>query len=157
MKTAIYLVLSFVLLAAPVDLSKLVYKALYSGSLEDIEVALSKLNSEEDSPLIRAYKAALYAKEADKLKGVADKVQAFKKGAMMLEEEIKAYPDNVEFRFLRLAIQEKSPAILGYQDNIEEDKQKIIENYSSLDGRLKKQISQFATRSKYLKPEDLPQ
>lgn len=157
MKIAVYLSLALYLVASPVDYSKLVYQALYSGDLEDIKKALAKLDRAEESSLIRAYKAALYAKEAGQLKGVADKVQAFKKGATMLEAEIEAYPNNIEYRFLRLAIQEKSPAILGYNENIEEDKQKIIENYSSQEGRLKKQISQFATRSKYLKPEDLPQ
>lgn len=154
MKIILYLLLLFPVYS-PSDYSKMVYQALYSGSLEEIKSALETLDKQGDDSQIRAYKGALLSKEADKLKSVADKVKAFKKGALMLEAEIEAFPDNVEYRFLRFAIQENSPAILGYHDNLEEDKKMIIDGYANLDNKLRKQISRYASKSEKLRPEEL--
>ncbi|PIB34406.1 hypothetical protein BFP72_02710 [Reichenbachiella sp. 5M10] len=135
--------------------AKQVYQALEGDSMEKIQAALKVLGQEPDTPKNRAYIGALTAKEAGLLKGVGDKVRAFKTGAEMLETEIKNDPTQVEFRFLRLAIQEESPAILGYKDNIEEDKAMIVDYYSKLPSTLRKQIKHYAATSEYLTVDDL--
>ena len=41
--------------------------------------------------------------------------------------------ENVEYRFLRLPIQEHAPKIIKYQKDIQKDKEMIIREYKNLD------------------------
>ncbi|UXP32547.1 hypothetical protein N6H18_00965 [Reichenbachiella agarivorans] len=151
-----YILVFSSLVSSTMDNTKLVYQALAGDSLESLEKALHELSKQKETSLIRAYQGALIAKEAEYQKGVGDKVKSFKKGATMLEAEIEANPEEVEYRFLRLAIQEQSPGILGYKDNMEEDKKIIIDNYLSLKPALKKQIALYAKKSSVISSDDLP-
>ncbi|NLX71906.1 MAG: hypothetical protein GXY94_01190, partial [Bacteroidales bacterium] len=58
--------------------------------------------------------------------------------------------DNIEYRFIRLIIQEQAPSIVRYRDNIEEDSALIIAAYQGLDERLKREIDRYAKTSKLL-------
>jgi hypothetical protein len=81
------------------------------------------------------------------------KLKLFREGHRELEAAIKREPGNVEFRFLRLLIQENAPAILKYRDNLQEDS-KIIENsYQTLPAEVRKQIADYSKKSKVLKPQ----
>ena len=79
------------------------------------------------------------------------KLYLFKKGHELLEDAIKADPDNIEFRFLRLMIQENAPGFLGYNDSEEKDSEYIRKAYKSLPENLKKTISDYNRTSKVLK------
>jgi hypothetical protein len=131
------------------------YKALSSGEEESIDKILAKLETEKTSPKVNAYKGALTMKKAGFVKGVGGKVKTFKKGAHLLEDEIKSNPGNTEFRFLRLTIQENAPGILKYNKEIDADKQAVVSGFDRLDTDLKNVITDYAKDSKVLKESDL--
>lgn len=131
------------------------YEALSSGEEDSIDKMLSKLESEKSTPKVNAYKGALTMKKAGFVKGVGGKVKTFKKGAHLLEDEIKSNPGNTEFRFLRLTIQEHAPGILKYNKEIDADKQAVVSGYAKLDADLKHVIAGYAKDSKVLKESDL--
>ena len=79
------------------------------------------------------------------------KLKLFKKGHKLLEAAIKEDPNNTEFRFLRLMIQENAPGILGYNVNEEKDSEFIRKEYKSLPEDLQKTISDYNRTSKVLK------
>lgn len=131
------------------------YKALASGQEESIDKVLAKLDAEKSSSKINAYKGALTMKKAEFVKGVGGKVKTFKKGATLLEEQIKSNPGNTEYRFLRLTVQEHAPGILKYNKEIDADKQAVVSGYDKLDEDLKNVIADYAKDSKVLKGSDL--
>jgi hypothetical protein len=131
------------------------YKALSSGEEGTIDKVLARLESEKATPRNNAYKGALTMKKAGFVKGVGGKVKTFKKGAQLLEEEIKSNPSTTEFRFLRLTVQEHAPGILKYNKQLDEDKQAIVEGYPNLEPGLKSIIMDYAKESKVLKEADL--
>ncbi|MGN7887931.1 hypothetical protein ACN9ML_31785 [Dyadobacter endophyticus] len=131
------------------------YKALSSGQQESIDKVLTRLEAERSSPKVNAYIGALTMKKAGFVKGVGGKVKTFKKGAHLLEDEIKANPANTEFRFLRLTVQEHAPGILKYNKEIDADKQAVVSGYEKLDADLKSVIADYARDSKVLKESDL--
>ena len=118
--------------------SSFVYDALKGDSLEKIESALINLEADKESSLNNAYKGALLMKKAGFQSSPSKKVKVFKQGHQLLEAEIKVYPDNTEYRFLRLAVQVNAAKILKYNKNIDEDRAEIIANYESLNRELKK-------------------
>lgn len=142
--------------AAEAQIDKEVYyKALSGGEEESIDKVLAKLEAEKSSPKVNAYKGALTMKKAEFVKGVGGKVKTFKKGAHLLEDEIKSNPGNTEFRFLRLTVQEHAPGILKYNKEIDADKQAVVSGYDKLDPDLKNVIADYAKDSKVLKESDL--
>jgi len=131
------------------------YNALSGESAEEIDKIITKLENEKKSPMVNAYLGALYMKKSGFLRVPAEKLELFRKGQQMLDHEIELQPQNTEMRFVRLIMQEKSPKMLKYNSNIQEDKAIILKNFSKLDRDLKNFISDFAVTSKYLKPEEL--
>jgi len=153
---AVCLVLLLGAFAAQAQIDKQVYyKALSSGEEESIDKLLTKLESEKSSSKVNAYKGALTMKKAGFVKGVGGKVKTFKKGAHLLEDEIKSNPGNTEFRFLRLTIQEHAPGILKYNKEIDADKQAVVSGYAKLDADLKNLIADYAKDSKVLKESEI--
>ena len=70
------------------------------------------------------------------------KWEYFKKGKRMLEEAIKNDPSNYELHFLRYSIQSALPDILGYNANLQQDKELLMEGFASLkDKDLKNRVS----------------
>lgn len=61
------------------------------------------------------------------------KYSYFNKGKKMLEEAVKKDPNNLEIRLMRLISQEKTPSFLGYDKNIEIDRNFILKNYKNSD------------------------
>ncbi|PKP41221.1 MAG: hypothetical protein CVT95_12930, partial [Bacteroidetes bacterium HGW-Bacteroidetes-12] len=45
----------------------------------------------------------------------------FKEGKSMIEQAVSLSPKNIEIRYLRVLMQEKSPIFLNYKENIKED------------------------------------
>jgi hypothetical protein len=131
------------------------YEALSGNSEQSIDNELKQRDRDKSSPLNNAFKGALLMKKAGFLKGAGSKVKMFKSGAVLLEEEIKKDPKNIEYRFIRLTIQENAPKILKYNKNLNEDKKLIIENYGKLAPDLKKVIKSYTSGSAILKMDEL--
>jgi hypothetical protein len=75
----------------------------------------------------------------------------FNAGKKILESEIKTNSENVEYRFLRLLIQENAPKVLKYNGNVEEDAIAIVAGYSKLKESTKNAIESYAKKSASLK------
>lgn len=61
------------------------------------------------------------------------KMSYFKEGKNALEYAVKSDPQNIELRVMRLMSQENMPKILGYNQNIAEDRQFLKKEYLKTD------------------------
>lgn len=59
------------------------------------------------------------------------KMSYFNEGKTFLETAVKNEPDNLEIRLMRLITQESAPKILGYSQNITEDKIFLTRSYNN--------------------------
>ncbi|WP_025761997.1 hypothetical protein [Dyadobacter tibetensis] len=137
------------------NIGGLYFDALSSNNMDRIEIELEKLKAAKSTPFVRACQGALLMKLANFQKGAPAKIQHFKKGRELLENEINQFPQVVEFRFLRLTVQENAPSLLKYQDQIKEDVQIILEGFHGLDKTFQKAVSSYARQSKHLSEEKL--
>ena len=126
------------------------YKTLSSNNESEIDKALKVLAQEDETAINKAYRGALISKKADFASFPADKLKLFKRGVTMIEDAIEKAPENIEFRFLRLVIQENSPGFVGYKDNIEEDKNLIYKHFSRLEKSIQTAIKDYAKNSEFL-------
>lgn len=74
----------------------------------------------------QAYVLALEMKAAEYTILPWKKLNIFNSKKDELNTLIKDNPDNIHLRYIRLFLQENTPKILGYTDNIEEDKSFLI-------------------------------
>ena len=65
--------------------------------------------------------------------GTTSKLSYFHSGKRNLQIAVKKYPDNIEIRNIRYAVQKGSPDFLGYRNNMTEDRTKIENNIERLD------------------------
>lgn len=101
-----------------------------------------------DETVLVAYKGAVTTMMAEYAQGIKDKKTFFKEGKELLEHAIEAEPKNVEIRCIRLSVQENVPKITGYYKNKDEDKQFILDNYSTLkDNGAKEFVKGFVQQS----------
>ena len=131
------------------------YHALKSKSLTDLNSMIQQIEKEKSTSLHRAYKGVLIAKKSMFEKKAGDKVKVFKSGIKLLETEIKSSPKEIEYRFLRLTLQENSPKILKYNKNIDEDIHIITNGYPELNSVLKKIILDYSKNSTRLNSSKL--
>ena len=89
-----------------------------------------------DRKLVENFRTYLDSKAESKSKkklSQNSKYSYFNKGKKLLEDAIKKEPNNIEIRLMRLISQEKTPSFLGYNKNIEADRNFIIKNYKNSD------------------------
>lgn len=89
--------------------------------------------NEHNNPTLAAYKACGWMMNAKYAINPLDKWNSFSKGKTLLQKTVSKEPQNVEIRFLRLAMQSKCPAFLGYSEDIPKDKSFVLQKYKSLD------------------------
>jgi len=130
------------------------YRVFASGNLNDINAYIQNLESTEPTSQSNAYIGALLMKKAGLERAPLEKLNTFKSGHKLLEAEILKNPNDTEFRFLRLVIQESAPEILNYRSNLEEDKELVIKGYNRLDSAIKDYILQYSKESKVLTTTD---
>ncbi len=97
-----------------------------------------------------AFEGALLMRKAGVESAPAQKLMLFKQGAEKLEAAIKASPQNAEYRFLRLMIQENAPRMLGYHSDIEADSNLVKRQLKSLSKPTQDAVSRYSRKSKYL-------
>ncbi len=81
----------------------------------------------EQHPLHFGYRGMADMLQAQFSYNPYNKLKYFRRGKEKLERAIALAPHNVELRFLRFAVQVKSPSLLGYKDHIEEDKKCLLQ------------------------------
>lgn len=107
--------------------------------------------TEHTHPTLTAYKACGLMMYAKYLLNPLDKLSSFSKGKSLLEKCVHKEPKSLEIRFLRLAMQSKSPSFLGYSDEIETDKVFIVKHFkSSNDEELKSLMKAFLVKADIL-------
>ena len=111
--------------------------------------------TKDSSPVLIGYKGAALAIEAKSQKGIPNKIEAFKEGKDYIEYAIEKDSTNIELRFIRIGIQENAPKILGYNNNIDEDKQFLLEHFNNITSKnLKNHISDYIKQSKIFTNEE---
>jgi hypothetical protein len=125
------------------------YEVLGESSLSEINAYILEDVTEGEKG--KAYKAALYMRRAEYLSGSFKKLESFKKGRDLLDNVIASTPKNVEFRFLRLMVQEAAPWFLGYNGEIAEDASLIIDELPYQQRKLQTVILEYSKYSNALK------
>ncbi|MFD2744264.1 MULTISPECIES: hypothetical protein [Sphingobacterium] len=92
------------------------------------------------TPVEKGYKAAFHMFMAKHTANPIKKMSYFKDAKKMLEDVIKANPNEVELRFIRLCIQYYSPKYLGYHSEVENDKKFVMNNLHKLSDKQAKQL-----------------
>jgi hypothetical protein len=129
------------------------YQTMASEDLGKVNAQIDILKG-ADIAEKEGFEGALIMRKAGMTGGAKEKLSLFKYGHKSLEKAISKDENNIEFRFLRLIIQENAPRILGYHDDIEKDSKYIRENFKNQSPIIKNAISDYSKRSKALNPND---
>ncbi len=89
---------------------------------EKDELSFLKKYQNETTPEILGYVFAVEMKQAEYTANPFKKLKIFNTTKKKLNTLIENNPSCVDLRYLRLLLQERTPKILGYDDNIEADK-----------------------------------
>ncbi len=126
------------------------YAAMSSDKLDEINAQLNIIKgssiAEKD-----AYEGALLMKKAGMVTNTKEKLRLFKSGRSKLETSITKDNNNIEYRFLRVIIQEHAPKIVKYRNQLEDDSRMIQANFKSLPPFLQQVITDYSKKSKVLK------
>ncbi len=93
---------------------------------------IDALSKESETHTHTAYLGAFQTIWANHVFNPFTKLSTFNKGKKNIEKAVKADPDNIEIRFIRLSIQKNCPRFLGYRDNIEDDTKFLKNNLSKV-------------------------
>ncbi len=126
------------------------------------EIAANKLidllnNEPKLSPTLLGYKGSTLALQAKYTINPIKKLKFFNEGKTMLERAIQSDPQNIELRYLRLAIQTNIPTFLNYYKNINSDKILLLGALKSRlvsDDDLLKKIVHFLNQCKQISPSE---
>lgn len=129
------------------------YKIIKDGSVDDIDKEIALIDASSISEK-EAYKGTLLMKKAGLVKKPKDKLAFFKEGRIKLETVIHDNESNTEYRFLRLIIQEHAPKITKYRAQVDEDKEYIKKNFSSLPPVVQDVVKDYSKTSAILHPGD---
>jgi hypothetical protein len=130
------------------------YRILKSGTLDDINNEISLVQS---SGMLNkdAFEGTLLMKKAGLVTVAKQKLQFFKSGRIKLETVISTDSANVEYRFMRLIIQEHAPKVVKYQDQIETDAAFITKHFKNVSPELQQIIIDYSKNSKTLNIKDI--
>jgi len=129
------------------------YNVMSAGDVSaiDNEIAIVQNSSSKNK---QGYEGALLMKKADLISGPSKKLKFFKQGRIEMETALMNDPDNTEYHFLRLAIEEHAPKIVRYHADIEADKMIVQNNYKDLSPTVQHAILDYCKKSKVLRAED---
>ncbi|HWZ14965.1 MAG TPA: hypothetical protein VNW95_06970 [Mucilaginibacter sp.] len=130
------------------------YSVMASGDIEAINKELD-IVSQVSITDKQGYEGALLLRKAGLVKKPKDKLSFFKAGRIKLETAILADNENIEFHFLRLAIEEHAPKIVKYKKDIPGDKSLVVKHFKSLPQPVQYAILNYCKNSKVLRKEDL--
>ena len=126
------------------------YDAFGSDELSKIDATLLMLETQDQSANIQAYRAGLLMKKASFMKTPFQKLSLFREGRKLLESTIEKNPKVVEYRIIRLVLQENAPEILKYNTHIEEDLTIIKSSYADQSDVVRNFLSDYKKESKVL-------
>lgn len=130
------------------------YAVMDRGNLEEVNNELDVVAA-SSSPEKDGFTGALLMRKAGLVKLPAQKLKFFKAGRIKFDTAMALDKDNVEYHFLRFAIQEHAPKIVKYNKDIEADKKLIIASYKNLSPTVQHAIMDYTKNSKILHASDL--
>ena len=130
------------------------YAAMASANMDEVNKELDVLSASSTENKL-GYEGALLMRKAGLVSRPAEKLKLFKAGRIKLETALLNDKDNVEFHFLRFAIEEHAPKIVKYKADLQADKQVIIKGYKNLSPVVQRAIMDYTKNSKLLSPQDL--
>ncbi|WP_053978227.1 hypothetical protein [Mangrovimonas xylaniphaga] len=157
MKILFLFVSAFILFQA-LDLKevRVAYKeaAHDSAKVDGFYNSMLKVTKDDDVSLV-AYKGAAIALKARQAQTIKEKKEGFMEGVSFIEFAIEKAPSAIEPRFVRLGIQENTPKLLKYKEDIEEDKTMILNQFETIDSpNLKGHIKDYILQSKVFTTEE---
>ncbi|MEX0997079.1 MAG: hypothetical protein WDZ45_08520 [Flavobacteriaceae bacterium] len=111
-------------------------------------------NVDSNSAVLKAYQGASFALQAHYGKGVKEKKEFFEQAVSNIEAAVQEEPENAEIRLIRLSVQEKSPRIVKYKDNMDEDKAMVLEHFEKQSKAVKKCIRDYVAHSDLFSEEE---
>ena len=156
MRILIYLFILFVSSAQAGDIPLNTIREQYKRAATNEDacknlISISEKYKAVENPTMAAYNACATMMMAKHVYNPFSKLSYFNKGKKLLEKCINANNENIEIRFLRFAIQTKSPSFLGYNNSIEKDKLLLLKEINSVkDLQLKQMIISFLKSSEHL-------
>ncbi|MEO7263645.1 MAG: hypothetical protein ABIW38_01975 [Ferruginibacter sp.] len=149
--TLIFSFSTLLVISQPLSFDKqLFYKVISKDNIGDIDGQLTKLDGLV-MPEKNSYEGALLMKKSGLVKNSREKLKLFKAGREKLESSISKNNGNIEYRFLRVIIQEHAPKIVKYHNNLDEDTALISSMYKNLTPDLQAIILDYSRSSKFLK------
>tara|TARA_B100001109_G_scaffold246270_1_gene234836 strand:+ start:8850 stop:9377 length:528 start_codon:yes stop_codon:yes gene_type:complete len=136
----------------------------YMKALHDAEEAPSVyelfLEVENPTAKILAYRGALEAIMTRTTYNVFKKVNYLKKSQESLNKAVEMAPNDLEIRFMRLAVQYEIPPFLGMSENIEEDKAFVVKHIPNFDAekfpkQTCREIFSFMKRCNYFSEDQI--
>tara|TARA_B110000046_G_C12962040_1_gene384976 strand:- start:496 stop:951 length:456 start_codon:yes stop_codon:yes gene_type:complete len=116
-----------------ITLRRLFAKANVDPASNEKLIELTKHADLKKQPLLYAYHAAGIISMANHVYWPGKKYSYFNEGKEKLERVVNFAPMNVEIRFVRFSIQKGLPFLLGYYNEMEEDKQFILSHLVTTD------------------------
>lgn len=130
------------------------YDAMATDQLQQIDLQLKEVQKATGTDK-QALVGTLTMKKAGLISGAGKKLKLFKAGHKELEAAISEDKENVEYRFMRLMIQEHAPGILGYKEEIQTDSDYIRKSFKNLPDPVQQAIIHYAReKSKVLSEKD---
>jgi hypothetical protein len=108
------------------------YLTALSDYLNAPKVYESFLKVENPNGKILAYQGALEAIMTKTTWNLFKKISYLRTSEESFQKAIKSAPNDIEIRFMRLAVQFEIPEYLGFSEDMQLDKQFILENMKSL-------------------------
>ena len=110
------------------------------------------LQVKDPSAKILAYQGALEAIMTKTTWNIFKKMSFLNKSEESFKKAVELAPNDIEIRFMRLAVQFEIPEYLGYSKDMESDKEFVVKNIKSFNSQniplsLRKQILGFMHRS----------
>jgi hypothetical protein len=130
------------------------YAVMDRGNLDEVNNEID-IVSASSSPEKDGFTGALLMRKAGLVKLPSQKLKFFKAGRIKFDTALSTDKDNVEFHFLRFAIQEHAPKIVKYRSDLDTDKQIIVKAYKNLSSVVQHAIVDYTKNSKLLKAADL--
>lgn len=125
-------------------------------SAKNVDILYNKLNDYSgNNQTIVAYKGASVILKARFVKDKATKKKYFTDGATLINDAVKNDSKDVENRLIRLIIQENIPKFIKYNQNIQQDKQFIVDNYNSAPKEVQTLVKTYAKKYNTFTPQQL--
>ena len=125
-------------------------------SAKNVDVLYNKLDDYSgNNQTIVAYKGASVILKARFVKDKATKKKYFTDGATLINDAVKNDSKDVENRLIRLIIQENIPKFIKYNQNIQQDKQFIVDNYNSAPKEVQTLVKTYAKKYNTFTPQQL--